>query len=163
MSLYHFVETGGFSMKFKWHWVALLALLGANLFVGVAFSQIDRANLNGTVTDPSGASIPNANVEVVAPDTGFKRETTTGSSGVYSIGSLPNGSYDLAVSAKDFQTSAATGIRAVRWSDPHHQRAAHCGRTHNEGRGAEFSCGTRFQRRPDLLRRPILSSGEHPP
>ncbi len=98
-------------MRLKWHWVVLLALLGASLFVGVAFSQIDRANLNGIVTDPSGASIPNAKVEVVAPDTGFKRETTTGSSGIYSIGSLPNGTYDLTVSAKDFQTSATTGIQ----------------------------------------------------
>jgi len=98
-------------MKLKWHWVALLALLGASLFVGVAFSQIDRGNLNGIVTDPSGASIPNAEVEVVSPDTGFKRETITGSSGVYSIGSLPNGTYDLTVSAKGFQTSATTGIQ----------------------------------------------------
>ena len=92
-------------------WVVLLALFGTTLFVGVAFGQIDRANLNGTVTDPSGASIPNAKVEVVAPDTGFKRETTTGSSGVYSIGSLPNGTYDLTVSARDFRTSATTGIQ----------------------------------------------------
>jgi hypothetical protein len=92
-------------------WAILVALSSCTLFVGVAFSQIDRGNLNGIVTDPSGASIPNAKVEVVAPDTGFKRETTTGSSGVYSIGSLPNGTYDLTVSAKDFQTSATTGIQ----------------------------------------------------
>ena len=98
-------------MKLKWPWVVFLALFGATSFVGVAFSQINNANLNGTVTDPSGASIPNAKVEVVAPDTGFKRETTTGSSGVYSIGSLPTGTYDLTVSAKDFKTSATTGIQ----------------------------------------------------
>ncbi len=98
-------------MKLKWPWVVFLALFGATSFVGVAFCQINNANLNGTVTDPSGASIPNAKVEVVAPDTGFKRETTTGSSGVYSISSLPTGTYDLTVSAKDFKTSATTGIQ----------------------------------------------------
>src|SRR5271157_249562 len=74
------------------------------------FAQIDRANLNGTVTDPSGASVPNAKVQVVAPATGFKRETTTGSSGVYSISSLPTGMYDLTVSAEGFETFAMEGI-----------------------------------------------------
>ena len=98
-------------MKFKWPWVVLLALLVATSVVDVAFGQIDRANLNGTVTDPSGASIPNAKVEAVAPDTGFKRETTTGSSGVYSLGSLPNGSYDLTVSGEGFKTFAMTGVQ----------------------------------------------------
>ena len=97
-------------MKFKWHWVVLLALLGAISFVGVAFSQINNANLNGTVTDPSGASVPNAEVEVVALDTGFKRQTTTGSSGVYSISSLPTGTYNLTISATGFRTSETTRI-----------------------------------------------------
>ena len=87
-----------------------LASLGATLFVGVAFSQINRANLNGTVTDASGARVPNAQVEVVAPDTGFKRQTTTGSSGVYSISSLPTGTYDLTVSANGFKTFEEKGI-----------------------------------------------------
>ncbi len=98
-------------MKFKWPWVVLLPLFGATLFVGVAFSQIDRANLNGTVTDPSGASIPNAKVEVVAPDTGFKRQTTTGNSGVYSLSSLPTEMYDLTVSGNGFKTFAMNGIQ----------------------------------------------------
>ena len=92
-------------------WVVLLALFSATLFVGVAFSQIDRANLNGTVTDPSGASIPNSKVEIVAPDTGFKRETTTGSSGVYSLSSLPTGTYDLTVSGEGFKTFQEKGIQ----------------------------------------------------
>ena len=92
-------------------WVVLLALFGTTLFVGVAFGQIDRANLNGTVTDPSGAVIPNAKADVVAPATGFKRETTTGSSGVYSISSLPTGMYDLTVSAEGFETFAMEGIQ----------------------------------------------------
>ena len=91
-------------------WVVFLALLGATLFLGVAFGQINRANLNGTVTDPSGASIPNAQVEVVAPDTGLKRQTTTGSSGVYSISSLPTGSYDLTVTGNGFKTFEERGI-----------------------------------------------------
>lgn len=74
-------------------------------------AQINRANLNGTVTDPSGASIPKAKVEVVAPDTGFERQTTTGQSGIYSISSLPTGRYNLTVSGKGFKTLTITGIQ----------------------------------------------------
>src|SRR5690348_14955740 len=74
-------------------------------------AQINRANLNGTVTDPSGASVPGADVQVVAPDTGFKRDTTTGSSGVYSLSSLPTGTYNLTVSAKGFKIFNVTNIQ----------------------------------------------------
>jgi hypothetical protein len=57
-------------------------------------AQVNRANLNGTVTDPSGANVPNAKVELVEVDTGFTREAVTGVSGVYSISSLPVGKYN---------------------------------------------------------------------
>ena len=88
-----------------------MLLLASLVFaVSGALAQINRANLNGTVTDPSGASIPNALVEVVAPETGFKRQTTTGSSGVYSVSSLPTGMYDLTVSGKGFKTFEEKGI-----------------------------------------------------
>ena len=92
-------------------WVIFFAAFGSTLFVGVAFSQIDRANLNGTVTDASGGSIPNAKVEVVAPDTGFKRQATTAISGVYSLSSLPTGTYDLTVSGEGFKTLTTKGIQ----------------------------------------------------
>jgi hypothetical protein len=91
--------------------VVLLALLGGPLSIGVAFGQIDRANLNGTVTDPSGARVPNAQVEIIAPATGFKRQTTTGTSGVYSLSSLPTGTYNLTVSANGFETFLMEGIQ----------------------------------------------------
>jgi Carboxypeptidase regulatory-like domain/TonB dependent receptor-like, beta-barrel len=73
-------------------------------------AQINRANLNGTVTDPSGARIPGATVTVVSPDTGFKRQVTTGSSGIYSISSLPTETYVLTISEKGFKTFTMTGI-----------------------------------------------------
>jgi len=73
-------------------------------------AQINRANLNGTVTDATGAVIQKARVDVVAPDTGFKRQTITGDSGVYSLSSLPTGMYDLTISAQGFETYAEKGI-----------------------------------------------------
>jgi hypothetical protein len=73
-------------------------------------AQINRANLNGTVTDPSGAVVPNARVDVVAPDTDFKRQTGTEGRGVYSLSSLPPGMYDLTISAQGFETYEEKGI-----------------------------------------------------
>ena len=60
---------------------------------GVA--QVNRANLNGTVTDTSGSSVPKAKVELIEVDTGFTRQAGTGNSGVYSFVDLPIGTYDL--------------------------------------------------------------------
>jgi acid phosphatase type 7 len=61
-------------MSFRCRYISLLVLASLGLAVSGALAQIDRANLNGTVTDPSGASIPNAKVEVVGPETCFKRQ-----------------------------------------------------------------------------------------
>ncbi len=89
--------------------VAGLVLVFLSLAANLS-AQINRANLNGTVMDPSGARIPNATVTVVAPDTGFKRQVTTGSSGIYSVSSVPTGTYVLTISDKGFKTFTMTGI-----------------------------------------------------
>jgi carboxypeptidase family protein len=75
-----------------------------------AMAQVNRANLNGTVTDPSGATVPNAKVELVSPDTGFKRQVETGDAGVYSVTGLPVGTYDLTISHEGFETFEVKGI-----------------------------------------------------
>src|ERR1017187_9565462 len=97
-------------MSFRNRFIPFLLVASLGLDVSGAMAQINRANLNGTVTDPSGASIPNSQVEVVAPDTGLKRQTTTGSSGVYSVSSLPTGMYDLTVPGNGFKTFQEKGI-----------------------------------------------------
>src|SRR5260370_27664310 len=76
-------------------------------------AQINGTNLNGTVTDTSGARVPNAKVELVEVDTGFTRETLTGTSGVYSISSLPVGKYSLIVSHAGFKTYVDIGIELL--------------------------------------------------
>src|SRR5579863_5503320 len=87
-----------------------LVFLLCFLWTSSGVAQINRANLNGTVTDASGAVVANARVHIVAPDTGFERQTTTGDSGVYSLSSLPTGMYDLTISAQGFETYAEKGI-----------------------------------------------------
>jgi hypothetical protein len=87
-----------------------LALLGTTWFGGIAFSQVDRVNLNGTVTDASGASVPGARVELVSPSTGLKMSALTGEAGVYSITDVPVGKYDLTISHEGFKAFEVQGL-----------------------------------------------------
>src|SRR6266699_1711665 len=81
--------------------LAAFLMLAASL---VVFAQVDRAHLNGTVTDSARAVVPDARVEVVSRNTGLKRVVQTGPGGVYSIVGLPIGTYDLTVSRSGFRS-----------------------------------------------------------
>src|SRR5690349_11229338 len=74
------------------------------------FGQVNLASLNGTVTDASGAVIPGAKVLVVAPATGFHRETVTGANGSYNISGLPIGTYNVTISSPGLETVEAQGL-----------------------------------------------------
>ncbi len=63
----------------------------------------DRATLNGTVTDASGALVSSAAVELRSPSTGFHREGSTNQNGIYEFSSLPVGSYDMRISKQGFK------------------------------------------------------------
>src|SRR5438309_3346337 len=91
----------------------LLALALCFLWTVNGMAQINGANLNGTLTDTSGARVPNAKVEIVEFDTGFTRETLTGASGVYSISSVPVGKYSLVISHSGFKTYVNVGIELL--------------------------------------------------
>ncbi|MGB9120931.1 MAG: carboxypeptidase-like regulatory domain-containing protein, partial [Candidatus Angelobacter sp.] len=54
----------------------------------------------GTITDRSGAVIPNAHVVVTNADTHVARETVTNSSGFYQVLSLPIGNYMVSADHK---------------------------------------------------------------
>jgi carboxypeptidase family protein len=73
-------------------------------------AQVDRATINGTVTDTSGAVVPHAKIVVVAPATGFHRETTAGATGGYNVPGLPIGTYDVTVSHAGFETAELKGL-----------------------------------------------------
>ena len=85
---------------------ALLLLLTA----GVSFAQAGFGTLAGTVTDPSGAVVPNAAVRLTAPD-GIVRTAKTGNAGEYEFTALPVvGGYALSVAATGFQTAKVSGL-----------------------------------------------------
>ncbi|MGA2213567.1 MAG: carboxypeptidase-like regulatory domain-containing protein [Bryobacteraceae bacterium] len=65
--------------------------------------------LQGTVTDASGAVIPNATVSLTSTATGQERTATTGADGTYRFPLLPPGNYDLKFTATGFKTAEAKG------------------------------------------------------
>lgn len=62
------------------------------------------------MVDPSGGVVPDAIVAVENAGTGFKRTTTTGSTGEYLFPSLPVGNYQLSVKKQGFTTYVQSGI-----------------------------------------------------
>ena len=74
---------------------ALLILSAAS-----AFAQQITAVVRGTVTDPSGAAVTNAEVTAVQKETGFRRTVTSDQQGAYLLVELPVGHYRLFAEAK---------------------------------------------------------------
>ncbi len=91
--------------------IAALALCVLLLCTSVANAQSDRGSLTGTVTDASGAVVPNARVTVTNIDTSEARETTTSDVGVYNFPQLQASPYRLAVEAAGFKTATINEIR----------------------------------------------------
>ena len=81
--------------------IPLALLLTCSLVAG---AQTITANINGTVTDPTGAVVPNAKVSATNVDTGIDTETTTNSDGIYNIRFLQIGSYKVSIVAAGFAT-----------------------------------------------------------
>jgi len=74
------------------------------LLVAVAgYSQTFRGAINGTVTDPSGAMVANANVKATNVATDVSIVATTTSDGGFSYQDLPLGTYKITVTAAGFR------------------------------------------------------------
>src|ERR1700677_1894952 len=81
----------------------MAVLMSVVCFKGDA--QTVTGGVNGIVTDPSGAVIPNARVVATNIDTGVATQTTTNNDGIYHIRFLQIGTYNVAVSAPGFGTA----------------------------------------------------------
>jgi len=87
----------------------ILAVLG--LCAGMAWAQGGTGELDGQVTDPSGAVVPNAPIKLTNTATGEVRAATTTSAGTYRFVALPVvGSYTLEVTAKGFKAFKISDI-----------------------------------------------------
>jgi len=80
------------------------------LFATPAFAQVVGGTLSGTVSDPSGAGIPQAKLVIKNVATGVGRTITTNTDGFYTTVNLPAGNYELTISANGFSTETSYGI-----------------------------------------------------
>src|SRR5580700_5624000 len=88
-------------------WLTFAALLFSFALCDMAHAQ-STAALNGTVTDPAGAAVPNAQVLAKDQATGVESSTQTDSAGAYLFPSLPIGIYRVEVTGSGFQTAVIT-------------------------------------------------------
>jgi hypothetical protein len=78
------------------------AALSVLLFCTSMFAQSQFGEINGTVTDPNGAVVPNATVTLTGVSIGLTRSATTDSQGYYTFRQIPPGNYNLKVVASGF-------------------------------------------------------------
>ncbi|SVE45459.1 uncharacterized protein METZ01_LOCUS498313, partial [marine metagenome] len=80
------------------------------LVSGVAWSQVTRGRISGTVSDETGALIPGVEVTATNVDTGGTRTVLTGDEGRYVAIDLALGSYEVEAALAGFQTAVRSGI-----------------------------------------------------
>lgn len=73
-------------------------------------TQAAAATLSGTVTDTTGAVIPDATVTVVNTDQRFQRQEKTNGTGLYMFTLLPPGQYSLTVQKQGLSAYTQTNI-----------------------------------------------------
>ena len=79
------------------------------VFAGIALAQ-STGSIRGTITDATGALLPNATVTVSNRGTGETHALKTDSAGLYSLPSLPPGAYKVEVAAAGMQTVVANDL-----------------------------------------------------
>lgn len=87
-----------------------LVLLSLLALAVSAFAQVQNSQVQGTVSDPSGAAIPGAKVTVVNLGTNLSITVTSNQSGDYVAKELPVGSYTVTAEAPGFKTITNTNL-----------------------------------------------------
>jgi Carboxypeptidase regulatory-like domain/TonB dependent receptor len=86
---------------------AVLALM-ASMATAQSTSQ-----LNGSVTDPSGAKVAGAKITLTDPATGLQRTITSNGAGLYQFLDVPPGNYQLEATASGFAAYVASNVTLI--------------------------------------------------
>ncbi len=89
----------------------LLALILIQVSSGALRAQTSLGTIVGTITDDSGAAVPNVAVQITNEGTTATRQVTTDASGNYTIPSLPVGIYTVQAELKGFRTEIEKGLK----------------------------------------------------
>jgi len=90
--------------------LALVIFLAVTVSAG---SQTFRGAINGTVTDPSGAVVPNAQVKATETKTGIDHNTVTTGDGQFAFQDIPVGTYKVTVTAGGFAVYNADKVDVI--------------------------------------------------
>jgi Carboxypeptidase regulatory-like domain len=90
--------------------ISTLLALSLALLVATGARAQENATITGTVTDSTGAVIPNAAITLTNQATGQVRSETSNANGSYAFANLGIGQYTLVASASGFQKFTRTGI-----------------------------------------------------
>lgn len=77
---------------------------------GSLLAQSSRGSLSGAVSDPSGATVSGAAVELRSTETGVMRSTLSNDAGLYRFDAVDPGTYELNVKAAGFRSFASKGM-----------------------------------------------------
>jgi hypothetical protein len=86
------------------------------LFVSLTFSSAHaqyRASIQGVVTDPSGAVIPDATVTLINKETNRSMTATSNGNGIYSFNALPPSRYSLTVEKTGFKKKVLEDVGVI--------------------------------------------------
>jgi hypothetical protein len=78
-----------------------------------SFAQVDRAVLEGSVTDPTGGIVPGAKVTILHVDTGISQDRHTNSNGYYRFPGLQVGFYTVTVTNNSFKTKIVDNVELL--------------------------------------------------
>jgi hypothetical protein len=81
--------------------------------VFTAYGQTFRGALSGTITDPSGAALPEATVKLDSPSTGLTRSVASGGNGDFFFADLQLGTYTLTVAHQGFEAKKVDNIEVA--------------------------------------------------
>src|SRR5216684_2312296 len=94
----------------------VLAILVVLSLAVAANTQTFRGAINGTVTDPSGSSVPNATVKATEAATGIDHTTATSSEGQFAFQDIPLGIYKISVTASGFPAHTVDKVEVTAGS-----------------------------------------------
>ena len=95
---------------------SILALFVVVVTIAAATAQTFRGAINGTVTDPTGAVVPKAQVKATEVATGVDHNTVTTGDGQYAFQDIPLGTYKVTVTAPGFAPYTADKVQVVAGS-----------------------------------------------
>lgn len=88
--------------------VVTFVLVLVAMFPHGARAQYDLGSITGSVKDPSGAAIANAQIDIKNAETGAIRKTVSNADGSFSVTSLTAGAYAIKVTAAGFRALIST-------------------------------------------------------